>query len=175
MDDLFTELVTLQSRLNAGSETRTNATLVKALNTILADTFSVASEAHGFHWNVKGQDFAQYHALFSEIYEELDGSVDTIAESILRLGFDAPFHLSEFMKLREVEETNAADTPESMATELLNSLEALIAGLNNGFDIANEVRQQGVANFLSERIFGLQKYAWQLRASLGIQLPNKLV
>jgi len=174
-DTLFIQLTNLQNRMNIADSAESNTQLITALNGILADTVSVSHEVQGFHWNVKGPDFAEYHALFGEIYSSISSRIDDIAESILRLGYDAPFHLSDFMKLRTIGESAVIDTPESMSNELLSGIGALIENVNNGFDIATELRQQGIANLLGEIIFDLQKWSWQLRASIGAQLPNKLI
>lgn len=143
--------------------------LVEALQVLLADTVSVYHEAHGFHWNVKGADFAQYHGLFESIYSDLYGSVDPIAENILKMDADAPFTLMDFVSLRRVEESKPADTPQAMAMELLKLLDQLVMCLNEAFDMANFENQQGIANFIAERIDATQKWIWQLRVSTGIQ------
>ena len=67
-----------------------------ALVDLISDTVDLTHRAWGFHWNVSGSDFAQYHALFGEIYESLSDSIDPIAENIQKIGFDAPFDIREF-------------------------------------------------------------------------------
>jgi DNA-binding ferritin-like protein len=42
----------------------------------------------------------------------------------------------------------------------------LIAKLKQAFNVANGENEQGVANFIAERIDMHQKWSWQLRASL---------
>lgn len=143
--------------------------LIKSMKTLLANTVSVSHEAHGFHWNVKGSDFAQYHELFGNIYEDLHGSVDPIAESILKVGYDAPFHLSQFMEFADIPEVMAIDTPDSMARALLGQVNKLIDCLNTCFSAATAVNEQGIANLIAERIDANQKWAWQLRSSVGLQ------
>lgn len=143
--------------------------LVEALQVLLADTVSVYHEAHGFHWNVKGSDFAQYHALFESIYSDLYESIDPIAENILKMDADAPFTLMDFVSLRRVSESKPVDTPQAMAMELLKLLNELIVCLNEAFDSANYENQQGIANFIAERIDATQKWIWQLRVSTGMQ------
>ena len=180
-DDLYEQLVSIQERLSGDmpdedegemqNEEAQKQVLVMALNTLLADTYTVYHEAHGFHWNVKGPDFSQYHELFSSMYEDLIGSVDDIAENILRLGYDSPFKMSDLMRLRTIPESSPNDTPQSMATALLSSMQALNDGFVDAFEIANSVEQQGCANFIAERIDMTAKWMWQLRASLGMQKP----
>lgn len=182
-DDLYEELVSIQERLSGGEpeEEMENEpsqseieVLVLALNSLLADTYNVYHQAHGYHWNVKGPDFSQYHGLFSSIYEDLIGSVDDIAENILRLGYDSPFKMSDLMRLGTIPEASPNDTPQAMTVALLGSMQALNDAFVDAFEIADAVEQQGVANFIAERIDMTAKWMWQLRASLGMQKPALL-
>jgi starvation-inducible DNA-binding protein len=147
--------------------------LARALGKFLANTYSVYHEAHGFHWNVKGPDFFQYHSLFSGIYEDLSGSVDDIAENILRLGYDSPFRQSELMAMVDNPESKIGfdDTPQAMTVALLKRISALEEEAEELFTLADDADEQGVANFVAERIDSLQKTQWQLRASAGMQKP----
>ena len=142
---------------------------VKELGVVLANTFHVYHEAHGFHWNVKGPDFSQYHDLFGGIYETLFGSIDGIAEWILRMGYDAPFQMSELAALRTIGESNPADMPAQMAAVLLDGINVLIVDAKNLFDTANNIDEQGLADFAAGLVESNQKIAWKLRASLGLQ------
>ena len=36
-------------------------------------------QAHGYHWNIEGQDFKQYHEFLLEIYEDVYDSIDPIS------------------------------------------------------------------------------------------------
>lgn len=183
MDDpLFEELMAVEEQLLAKDgmgepEAPTSPiALVRVLNVVLANQVNIYHEAHGYHWNVKGPDFVQYHELFSNIYEDAIAAVDPTAELILKLGFDSPFHMSDFMKLRTIGEADPQDNPQAMSMALLQMITAFIKNLEDAFDVAADesVDEQGVANFLAERIDANQKNAWQLRASLNLQMPNRM-
>ena len=137
-----------------------------ALNSLLAGTVDLKFRAHGFHWNVKGADFAQYHELFGEIYEDLDGSIDPIAENLLKIGFDAPFQIRELATMSQISPLEATDLPSSMAIDLYKGLDSLLILLNAAFTSAMGANEQGVANFLADRIDSTKKWMWQLRASV---------
>lgn len=143
----------------------TNTGLSKSLKTLLADTVTFYFMAHGFHWNVEGQDFSQYHSLFSDIYEDVYGSIDPIAENIRKLDEYAPFNLQKFIDLRTVEFKDVNPTPKAMASALLKASDTLLAQLNASFNEAQKADQQGIMNFLADRIDMQMKWAWQLRAS----------
>ena len=67
----------------------TRVEVIQALNQVLADTTDLRTQAKFAHWNVKGYDFYQFHLLFDEIAETLEGHVDRIAERITALGGQA--------------------------------------------------------------------------------------
>jgi starvation-inducible DNA-binding protein len=174
----YENLVSLQEKIQTPEPRKSGlkkVDLVRALNLLLANTNVLALEVHGFHWNVKGPDFVEYHELFNQIYGYLDEAIDPTAENILKLGYDSPFHMSDFMKLSTIEELDPEDMPEAMSRATLQGINTLISNLKETFDIANAINEQGVANFLAEQIDNGQKFAWQLRAILGLQKPNGLI
>lgn len=140
-----------------------------ALGVLLADSYTVYHDAHGYHWNVKGQDFAQYHGLFAEIYEDIYASIDDIAENMLKIQAEAPFHMTTLSSMRTIAEGTPTDDPQAMATDLLREIDGLLSTLNKAFAVANSENEQGIANFIAERIDMTQKWAWQLRSSVGMQ------
>lgn len=148
--------------------------LVKSLNLLLANTVHMYHEAQGFHWNVKGPDFAQYHELFANIYGYFYDQIDPTAENILKLGYDSPFHMSDFVKMKTINDAVSQDTPADMTMELLAGLNSFIGILNNVFSVATDLEEQGVADYIAGQIDAGNKWAWQLRASVNMQKPNKL-
>jgi starvation-inducible DNA-binding protein len=139
--------------------------LVKALKTAMADVVTFYFMAHGYHWNVEGQDFSQYHSLFADIYEDAYGSLDPLAENIRKLDDYAPFSLQKFIDLRTVEFKDVDPTPKAMAKSLLKANETVLETIGAAFKAADSADEQGIANFLAERIDMHNKWAWQLRAS----------
>lgn len=139
--------------------------LIKSLKTLMADVVTFYFMAHGYHWNVEGQDFSQYHSLFSDIYEDTYGSIDPIAENIRKLEDYAPFSLQKYIDLRTIEFKDVSPTPKAMATSLLKANTVLLDRLNESFKEATKADQQGIADFLSTRIDMHMKWGWQLRAS----------
>lgn len=55
----------------------------------------------------------------------------------------------------------------TLVTSLYATNQCVLTSLNSAFQIANATNEQGVANFLAERIDNHQKWAWQLSASLS--------
>lgn len=139
--------------------------LVKSLKVLVSDVVTFYFMAHGYHWNVEGPDFSQYHSLFSDIYEDAYGSIDPIAENIRKLEDYAPFSLQKFLDLRTLEFKDVQPNPKAMAKSLLTANEAVIKTLKKAFTEAEKADEQGIMNFLADRIDHHQKWSWQLKAS----------
>lgn len=139
--------------------------LAQDLSHLLGCTVDFYFRAQGYHWNVEGEDFHQYHALFGEIYADAYSAVDPLAENIRKLGEYAPFKLSTFVELSSLEDSRVAPNARSMAQDLLLANEHVLEHLKKSFHIANDADEQGIANFIAERIDMHQKWGWQLKAS----------
>jgi starvation-inducible DNA-binding protein len=139
--------------------------LTNDLKTLLADSVTMYFVAHGYHWNVEGADFSQYHSLFADIYEDVYSSIDIIAEDLRKLDEYAPFTLSKFIDLRTVESVEVAPNPKAMAKALLKVNEGVLVTIGKAFASANKANEQGIANFLAERDDMHKKWRWQLTAS----------
>jgi len=139
--------------------------LTNDLKTLLSDSVTMYFVAHGYHWNVEGSDFSQYHSLFADIYEDVYSSIDPIAENLRKLDEYAPFTLSKFIDLRTVESVEVAPNPKAMAKALLKVNEGVLVTIGKAFASATKANEQGIANFLAEREDMHKKWHWQLTAS----------
>ena len=141
--------------------------LVSALRVAMANTFVMYFKAQGFHWNVEGIHFSQYHNFFGDIYSDLYGSVDPMAENIRKLGEYAPRSLSEMYKSSTLVESDIVGTSlKEMLNSLLTDNTEVLNSLNRTFALANTTNEQGLANFIAERIDAHKKHEWQLKSSL---------
>jgi len=136
--------------------------LAQALAELLIEEFQFYARIHEAHWNVTGTDFAEYHALFLEIYEDIYSGIDPMAENIRKIGSLAPA-----LVVMPAEDVRTVE-PAALALELLEENEEIIPMVRMCFDIATAAGQQGIANFLAERQDAHTKWSWQLRSSLGI-------
>lgn len=141
--------------------------LTDDLRTLLADVFSLYLRAHGHHWNVEGPDFREYHGLFEELATDIYGSIDPLAENLRKLGEYAPFRLERLVETKTLpDKQKMAPDPKSMANDLLECNEYVIDRYKAAFLAATEAAEQGIANFIADRIDTHQKWSWFLRASV---------
>jgi starvation-inducible DNA-binding protein len=145
-----------------------NEQLIAFLKSCEADAVALKFKAHGYHWNVEGEDFPEWHEILEEIYEDLDSAIDPFAEWIRMIDVNsyAVFALSRFVELTDIPETVVSSDPMSMIADLCDSFDIAIAKYIQGFDMATATKQNGLANFFADRQTALQKWCWQLRASL---------
>ena len=139
-------------------------TLQEIMKKVLADTFALYLKAHNYHWNVEGSNFPQYHEFFGNLYEELHGAVDPIAEEIRSLDTYAPGSFTRFMELTEIEDEISVPAGVEMARRLMTDNERVLATLNVAFKLADQFDKQGLADFLAGRIDIHNKHAWMLRS-----------
>jgi starvation-inducible DNA-binding protein len=144
--------------------------LAEALAHLVGDSVVAKFIGHGYHWNVKGADFKEFHAFFEEIYSDYDSAIDTLAENIRKLGFEAPYLLTDFTQLSCLDDIDRIESGDSK--EMLASLASINMNMLNdyksAFDVATSANEQGIANFLAERIDMHAKWDWQLKATLGL-------
>ena len=141
--------------------------LVACLSRLLADVVTFRYIAHGAHWNVTGHNFPQYHELLGTIYEDAEGSVDPIAENIRKVGAVAPGSLSQFVALRSLSDPPPSTDAPTLLAQVADANDAILVSLSATFAAAMDANEQGIANFLSERLDQHEKWRWQLRATIG--------
>ena len=139
--------------------------LGNSMKVVLADTFGLYLNTHGFHWNVEGRDFFQYHKLFQKIYEELWEATDSIAEHIRALDEYAPASYTRFKELTTIEEEVKIPTAEKMVEKLLVANDHVIETVNKAIEQAKLANDEGLVNFLGGRLEAHTKHAWMLRAT----------
>lgn len=140
--------------------------LIGSLYNILAEATAFYLKAHGAHWNVIGDDFPAYHKLFGKIYEDVQESLDPIAESLRKLNSPAPAELKDLASMASGRTEAESYEAEDLARDLYAANEALLEHIMVAFKAATDVNQQGIANFLAERQDMHQKWSWQLRSSI---------
>ena len=140
--------------------------LHKSLKIAFASEFSFYLKAHNFHWNVTGPFFSQLHDLFGKIYQEVYGSIDQFAEEIRSSGAFVPASFSRFSMLTAInDETDILDDGD-MVQELLVDSDKMVKILKLCFDIATRYGEDGLANFLAERMDAHRKHSWMLRSTI---------
>ncbi|MDB5450759.1 MAG: ferritin DPS-family binding protein [Phenylobacterium sp.] len=153
--------------INTGLDPKAREDVAAGLSKLLADTYAVYLKTHGYHWNVRGPNFASLHALFMEQYTEMWNAIDDVAERIRALGAFAPQGYRTFANLSGVQDGDPEQGAEGMLAELVRDHETLIATARATLPRAQEATDEVTASLISDRLTAHEKHAWMLRASLG--------
>ena len=141
--------------------------LQDALRTLLATEYAFVIKAQFFHWNVEGPDFAQLHEFFGKIYEEVyNNSIDRTAEFIRVLDDYTPGSFERFAELSQISGQTKIPRAKLMLEELMADNSKLLALLGQCFEAATGEKQEGIANFIAERLDAHGKHGWMLRSFL---------
>lgn len=140
--------------------------LADDLKTLLATEYAFVIKAQLFHWNVEGPDFGELHDFFGEIYQDVYDAIDPTAEYIRTLDEYTPGSFERFQELSEISGQTKIPRARLMLEELLTDNVTMIGLLNRVFESSQAERQEGIANFIAERIDAHGKHGWMLRSYL---------
>lgn len=141
--------------------------LVASLRVALANTFVMYFKVHQFHWNVEGIEFPQYHEFFNELYDDIYGAVDPMAENLRKLDAYAPRTLEEMWNHKTVTEASAdMILLKDVLSDIEKTNQEVIASLNKVFSLGMKANKQGLCNFIADRLDTHEKHGWMLRASM---------
>ena len=154
---------------NIGLKKESVSKVSQILSQILADEFLLYTKTRNAHWNVEGIDFSAKHIFFESQYEQLDETMDSVAERIRTIGEYAPATLSQFLKLTHLtEQSREKNDSAGFIKELLADHESIIVFLRENVDrFANEFHDYGTSDFITSLMETHEKMAWMLRSHLG--------
>lgn len=139
--------------------------LTTALNIALANVYVMYFKAHTYHWNVEGPNFNDYHGYFASLYEDVYGSIDDMAENLRKMDVYAPFSLNNLFSFKtSLEDSEMPTKYVAMFTNLIHANDEVIQSLNKVYDLAVANKEQGLANYVAERIDTHKKHGWQLKS-----------
>ena len=140
--------------------------ITNPLKVAFADTYAFYVKAQNYHWNVEGPLFPMYHEFFGNIYEEVGGAIDRFAEQIRAAGAYAPGAFSRFAELSNIEDEVLVIGALQMVGTLYTDNMKVYASLKMARDIADKYEQNGLVNFLEERLDAHKKHDWMLRVTM---------
>lgn len=147
-----------------------NPELAEKLAHLLADTVTARFILQGYHWNVLGPDFGEFHEFFGMLYEDVDSAIDDTAENILKVGFPAPYLLQDYTDLSCIKEERLDGTSITfMLQSALRVNEKMIDCLHGAGELAEKCREFGLMDFLAGREDMHKKWSWQIKAFLGVR------
>jgi starvation-inducible DNA-binding protein len=145
----------------------TREKMIGLLNSRLADSIDLKSQAKQAHWNVKGMNFIALHELFDEVATEVETFTDTIAERATILGGTAEGTVrvaAEKSTLSQypMEITDGRDHVDALSTALADFGKKVRANI----DEADEAGDMDTADLFTEVSRGIDKLLWFVEAHI---------
>jgi starvation-inducible DNA-binding protein len=150
----------------SSAKTKTDSAVVKALNLLLADSYSLMANTHYAHWNVEGPGFFSLHKAFEEQYETLFKNIDEIAERVRGLDAYALGGLRNFVKESGIAELDTPQGAKDYVAALVVAHEKTIEDAVVARDAAEEVNDLETQDFVIGIIQWHQKTSWMLKSYL---------
>lgn len=141
-------------------------TAAVAVQKVVNETIVFGIAAQRAHWNVMGENFEQYHALFGGIYEDAFDALDSIAEEIRKMDVFVE-NLTNMVMNASFKDDAIETDPKSLAESLLQKNMALNETILAAFAACSAVNAQGTADVMAARDGMHKKWSWQLKSSLG--------
>jgi starvation-inducible DNA-binding protein len=140
--------------------------LIEELKVVFASTYAFYLKAHYYHWNVEGPNFPQYHEFFGNLYQEVYGAIDKMAEHIRALDAYAPGSFNRLEELSAIKGDDKIVSGLEMAAALLADNDRLTPMLISVMKKAEAVDRYGTANFIQDRIEAHRLHSWMLRSTV---------
>lgn len=145
-----------------------NSNLKEALDVVFADHYKFSWRAKVHHWNVVGKHFSELHEFFEELYNEVYGATDNLAEYIRTLDFLIVKDLEGIDRASEIPDLPVVEST-GMINDLYRSNQIVLKNLKVAYSVADNSGEYGISNFLAGRIDAHQKHGWMLKSMLEEQ------
>lgn len=137
------------------------------LNELLADLNVFYRKLQNYHWNVEGKDFFTAHAKLEEIYDEINGTIDEIAEHILIIGGQPLGKLKDYLEITTLKEAeNKKIKSEEIYRNLINDFETLLKKTTEIKTEADKQNDYATSTLMDEYILQYGKYIWMLKQTI---------
>ena len=134
-----------------------------ALNGLLADTFAVLLKTRNFHWHVSGPHFRDYHLLLDEQVEQLENSIDILAERVRKIGGTTIRSIGHITKLQRIKDNDEDYVPAlDMLKELMNDNKSMIEHMREAHKLTDDHEDVATASLLEVFIDETEKRCWFL-------------
>ena len=134
-----------------------------AVNALLADTFALYVKTKNFHWHVSGPHFRSYHLLLDEHAEQIEKSIDILAERVRKVGGTTIRSIGHIKKLQRLHDNDEEFvTPADMLCELMADNKATVENMRRAHKLADEHEDVDTASLLEVFIDEAEKRNWFL-------------
>lgn len=141
--------------------------VVNIMNTKLAASLDMYSQAKYAHWNVKGMNFYQLHLVFDDTAKTVFKHIDAIAERITQLGGVASGTVRQSAENSPIApyKTGSVSGPEHLEA-LANALGTYCKELRSASDDIDELEDEPSADFFKQLVVDAEEELYFLESHL---------
>ena len=138
--------------------------LEQSLNEFLADLNVFYRKLQNYHWNAQGKDFFRTHEKLEELYNEVNESIDEIAEHILILGGQPLGTLKDYLATSTIQEAeNKKVKSDEIYSNLIKDFETLLKKSTEIKEEADKENDYATSALIDDYILSYGKHLWMLR------------
>lgn len=138
--------------------------LEQNLNEFLADLNVFYRKLQNYHWNAQGKDFFRTHEKLEELYNEVNESIDEIAEHILILGGQPLGTLKDYLAVSTIQEAeNKKVKSDEIYSNLIKDFETLLKKSTEIKEEADKENDYATSALIDDYILNYGKHLWMLR------------
>lgn len=134
------------------------------LNQLLANYSVFYQNTRGYHWNIRGDNFFELHMKFEELYNDLVGKIDEVAERILTLGHTPSHRYSDYTESSEIEESTRVTDGVAAVHEILDAFKVVLKLQRDILELSDEAGDEGTNALMSDYIREQEKQVWMYSA-----------
>ncbi|GHO64935.1 DNA starvation/stationary phase protection protein [Ktedonobacter sp. SOSP1-52] len=131
---------------------------VECLNHLVADSITLYSLYKKHHWQMTGPTFYQLHLLLDEHAEQIEKTIDLLAERVQQLGgvtIAMPHDVAELTKI-ERPPKGVEDVP-AMLSRLVSAHATVIQGVREGIELSDKNKDYTTNDILTSEVLPLQE------------------
>jgi starvation-inducible DNA-binding protein len=137
--------------------------IAAALNSLVADAFTLYLKTKNFHWHMSGPHFRDYHLLLDEQADQIFSSIDPLAERVRKIGqttVKSIKHVSELTQLSSNDEefVSAGD----MINELIDDNRTMAEAMRTCHSLCDDKHDVATASLLEVYIDETERRTWFL-------------
>lgn len=143
---------------------------ISALEKLLASYSVFYINLRGYHWNLMGDSFFEFHTQFEKMYSQTEETIDRLAERLRALGEFVVADYStyaeqSFVSLSKIKKSSVSDA--QALDETVESLQRLINFKKEVLPSLKEEKDYATEHMFIEDVLEEEKTLWMLKSYMG--------
>lgn len=142
--------------------------IIKELNQFLADLNVFYRKLQNYHWNIEGRDFFVIHSKLEEYYDEVNKSIDEVAEFILTKNEVPLGTMKDYIEITKITEAeNKKVDSDLVFQELIKDFSYLLKNVKVIKKEADKIEDDATSAFMDNFILDYNKKLWMLNQTMA--------